>query len=58
MASLVALFAVEVLVKQYVLQPERISYVEHCKELVYKLLKESGITIPFPQCDVHMISDN
>ena len=46
--------AVEVAVKQYVLVPERIAYVDRCKELVYKVLNEGGITIPFPQCDVHM----
>ena len=49
--------SVDVLVKQYVLQPERISYVERCKELVYKTLNENGITIPFPQRDVHLIAD-
>ncbi len=49
---------VDVMVKQYVLQPERIRYVEKCKEVVYKALNESGITIPFPQCDVHMIKDD
>ena len=48
--------SVDVLVKQYVLQPERIAYIEKCKELVYKLLNENDITIPFPQCDVHMIT--
>ena len=50
--------SVDVMVKQYVLQPERIRYVERCKEEVYKTLNESGITIPFPQCDVHMIKDD
>ncbi|MBQ9661297.1 MAG: mechanosensitive ion channel [Bacteroidales bacterium] len=50
--------AVEVAVKQYVLVPERIGYVDRCKELVYKILNEGGITIPFPQCDVHMIKDD
>lgn len=50
--------AVEVAVKQYVLVPERIGYVDRCKELVYKVLNEGGITIPFPQCDVHMIKDD
>ena len=49
--------AVEVAVKQYVLVPERIGYMDRCKELVYKLLNENGITIPFPQCDVHMIPE-
>ncbi len=50
--------AVEVAVKQYVLVPERIGYVDRCKELVYKTLNEGGISIPFPQCDVHMIKDD
>ena len=50
--------AVEVAVKAFVLVPERIGYVDRCKELVYKLLNEGGITIPFPQCDVHMIKDD
>ena len=46
--------SVDVLVKQHVLQPERIAYVERCKELIYQLLKENGITITFPQRDVHL----
>jgi small-conductance mechanosensitive channel len=50
--------SVNVAVKQFVLVPERIGYVDRCKELVYKLLNEGGITIPFPQCDVHMIKDD
>ena len=50
--------AVEVAIKQYVLVPERIGYIDRCKELVYKTLNEGGITIPFPQCDVHMIADD
>ena len=50
--------AVEVAVKQYVLVPERIGYIDRCKELVYKTLNEGGVTIPFPQCDVHMIKDD
>ena len=49
--------SVNVAVKQYVLVPEQIEYVARCKELVYKILEENGITIPFPQRDVHMISD-
>lgn len=49
---------VDVMVKQYVLQPERIRYVEKCKEVVYKTLNESGISIPFPQRDLHIISDD
>lgn len=49
--------SVNVAVRQYVLVPEQIEYVYRCKELIYKILKENGITIPFPQRDVHMISD-
>ena len=27
------------------------------KPLIYKILNENGITIPFPQCDVHIIDE-
>ena len=50
--------SVDVAVRQYVLVPEQIEYVYRCKELIYKILKENDITIPFPQRDVHMIADN
>lgn len=46
--------AVDIAVKQYVLVPERIQFVEHCKEVVYKALNNAGITIAFPQCDIHI----
>ena len=49
--------SVNVAVRQYVLVPEQIEYVYRCKELIYKILAENGITIPFPQRDVHMIAD-
>ncbi len=49
--------SVDVAVRQYVLVPEQIEYVYRCKELIYKILKENNITIPFPQRDVHMIAD-
>ena len=49
--------SVNVAVRQYVLVPEQIEYVYQCKELIYKILKENDITIPFPQRDVHMIND-
>ena len=48
---------VEVAVKQFVLVPERIGYMDRAKEIIYKALNDNGITIPFPQCDVHMIED-
>lgn len=50
--------SVNVAVRQYVLVPEQIEYVYQCKELIYKILKENGITIPFPQRDVHLIADD
>ncbi len=50
--------SVNVAVRQYVLVSEQIEYRYQCKELIYKILKENGITIPFPQRDVHLIQDN
>ena len=50
--------AVEIAVKQYVLVPERIAYVDRAKEVIYEALNNAGITIPFPQCDVHLIKDD
>lgn len=47
--------SVNVAVRQYVLVPEQIEYVYQCKEIIYRVLKENDITIPFPQRDVHMI---
>ncbi|MBO4446644.1 MAG: mechanosensitive ion channel family protein [Bacteroidales bacterium] len=47
--------SVNVAVRQYVLVSEQIEYRYQCKELIYKILAENGITIPFPQRDVHMI---
>ena len=49
--------AVDVAVKQYVLVPERSGYIDRAKEVIYKALNENGISIPFPQCDVHVIKD-
>ena len=50
--------AVEIAVKQYVLVAERIGYVDRSKEVIYEALNAAGITIPFPQCDVHLIHDD
>ena len=47
--------SVNVAVRQYVLVSEQVEYRYQCKELIYKILAENGITIPFPQRDVHMI---
>jgi small-conductance mechanosensitive channel len=49
--------AVDVNVKQYVLVAERIGYVDRAKEVIYNALTAAGITIPFPQCDVHLIQE-
>ena len=46
--------SVDIAVKQYVLVPERIAFEERCKEVVYKALNDAGITIAFPQCDIHI----
>ena len=50
--------AVDINVKQYVLVAERIGYVDRAKEVIYEALKAAGITIAFPQCDVHLIHDH
>lgn len=49
--------SVNVAVWQYVLVAEQFEYVYHCKELIYKILAENNITIPFPQRDLHIITD-
>jgi small-conductance mechanosensitive channel len=47
--------AVDINVKQYVLVAERIVYVDRAKEVIYAALNDAGITIAFPQCDVHLV---
>ena len=49
--------AVDINVKQYVLVAERIGYVDRAKEVIYDALQAAGITIAFPQCDVHLIRE-
>ena len=49
--------AVDIAVKQYVLVAERIGYVDRAKEVIYEALTAAGISIPFPQCDVHVTRD-
>ena len=49
--------AVDINVKQYVLVAERIGYVDRAKEVIYDALQAAGITIAFPQCDVHLIQE-
>lgn len=45
-------------VKQYVLVAERIGFFDRSKEVIYEALNAAGITIPFPQCDVHLIQES
>ena len=49
--------AVDIAVKQYVLVAERIDYVDSAKEVIYDALNAAGITIAFPQCDVHFYKE-
>lgn len=49
--------AVDINVKQYVLVAERIGYVDRAKEVIYESLNAAGISIAFPQCDVHLVQD-
>ena len=48
---------VEISVKQFVLAAERIGYVDRAKEVIYNALNANGITIPFPQRDIHIINE-
>ena len=48
---------VQVLVKQFVLAAERISYTDRAKEVIYNALNANGINIPFRQSDIHIIND-
>ena len=47
--------SVEIAVKQYVLAAKHVPYRDEAKEVIYNALKEAGITIPFPQRDIHII---
>ena len=49
--------AVEIAVKQYVLVAERIGYVDKAKEVIYDALTAAGISIAYPQCDIHLIQE-
>jgi small-conductance mechanosensitive channel len=50
--------SVDIAVKQSVLVAERIGYIDRAKEVIYEALNAANITIPFPQCDVHLIYDD
>ncbi len=49
--------SVNIAVKQHVLVAERIGYIDRAKEVIYDALNANGISIPFPQCDVHLVRD-
>ena len=49
--------AVTIAVKQQVLVAERVGYIDRAKELIYNTLNKNGIAIPFPQCDVHLVTE-
>ena len=49
---------ITVALKQFVLVEERFGYANRARELIYNTLNANGITIPFPQCDIHMIPED
>ena len=49
---------VDIIVKQYVLAAERVAYADRAPEIIYNALNANGITIPFPQRDLHIIKDD
>jgi len=50
--------SVNISIKQNVLVTERHRFTNRMKPLIYKILNENGITIPFPQRDVHIITED
>ena len=49
--------AIAITVMQFVLVQEKGGFMAREKEVIYNALNKAGITIPFPQCDIHMIKD-
>ncbi len=49
--------SVDIAIKQYVLVSERFGYTARAKEAIYDALNRNGITIPFPQRDIHIIEE-
>lgn len=50
--------AVTITLKQWVLVAERVPYIDKAKEVIYDALNENNIEIPFPQCDIHIITED
>ena len=46
--------SVDLIVKQFVLVEEEITYIAKAKEIIYNTLNENSIEIPFPQRDVYI----
>lgn len=49
--------SVDLLVKVFVLVSHRAAYLADAREKIYAALKEAGIGIPFPQRDIHIITE-
>ncbi len=49
--------SVDIMVRQRVLVSKRYAYEAKARELIYNAFKNNNITIPFPQRDIHIISD-
>ena len=49
--------SINIAMKQFVLVEERFNFTARANELIYNTLNENGITIPFPQRDLHIISE-
>ena len=48
--------SVDLAVKLFVLVSQKIAYTAKAKEAIYAALNENGISIPFPQRDIHIIT--
>ena len=46
--------SVNLAVKAYVLVEERFAFVAAANEIIYRVLGENSIEIPFPQRDIHI----
>ena len=44
-------------IKQFVLVEEKFALIGRQNEIIYNTLNANGITIPFPQTDVHIKQD-
>jgi small-conductance mechanosensitive channel len=49
--------SVDLIVKVFVLVSHRAAYLADAREKIYAALNEAGIGIPFPQRDIHIITD-